>query len=252
MEFLAEKPAPCSASEISAGISSPRSTTYLLLDQLVARGYLGKSDAGRYFLGHSAAMLGNAAMLNFDLPRVLRGLVQKLAFDANQLSEFVGLDGWKQIVLIAASPKRPSYLLSEEGRRHPLPRTASSRFLLRDFPNEQILAGIPPEDYVLRDGSIMRPNDFIASIESTRGADLFSLHGQVDPHLVCIASPITNAKEQCVATISIVMPIVDMAGHVETLSNKLREAAAEVTRHMSLRAVDHHGVLGLLLQNKSF
>jgi DNA-binding IclR family transcriptional regulator len=247
LDFLAAKGSSCTIPEIAAGTSSPRSTTYLMVEQLESRGYLDRSDSNRYRLGRSAALVGKAAMKHLDFARFARAAVQKLAAEADQLAEFVALDGWKQVVLMAAMARRPSYMLSAEGSRHPLPRTASSRFLLRDFAREQIVNGIPEPDYVLRDGSIMTPDAFIASIDSVRGSDVFALHGQVDPHLACIASPVFNIEGQCVATMSLVIPLVDLEGRFEFYAGHTRRAAETMTEQFSLAPVDRQGILSLVL-----
>lgn len=247
LEFLAEANAPCTAPEISKGISSPKSTTYLLLDQLLDRGYIYKLDSGKFVLGHFVAMLGRSAMQNLDLPRIIRDLMNDLAVTTNQLSEFVCLDGWKQMVLIAASPKRASYLLSEEGSRHPLPRTASSRFLLRDLPAENVLPKIPSDDFVLRDGTIMEYDAFLSSINSARDKDIFSLDGQIDPHLSCIASPVYNYINKVVATASVVAPTSEVNENLVFYSKEVKNTAQLITRHISLVEVDQHSVLGLFL-----
>ncbi|KAA0971970.1 helix-turn-helix domain-containing protein [Aureimonas fodinaquatilis] len=247
LEFLASKADPSTIPEISIGTACPRSTTYLLVEQLEERGYIDRASEGRYHLGQKVALLGKAATKHLDFPNFIRGAVQKLALDSQQLSEFVALDNWKQLVLIAAAAQRPSYMLSTEGSRHPLPRTASSRFLLRDIPREEILGGVKEEDYVLRDGSTLPESEFLASIEASRGKDIFMLAGQVDPHLACIACPITNAEGQCIAAISLVVPLVDLEGQIEHYSSLLRTAATTITQQFSLVAIGQRGILGLLL-----
>lgn len=248
LDFLASRGVPCTIPEISAQTSSPRSTTYLLVEQLEARGYLERIDNNYFQLGRRVALLGKVAMKHLDFARFIRAAVQQLASDADQLAEFVALDAWKQLVLMAAVARRPSYLLSAEGSRHPLPRTASSRFLLRDYDTQEILDNIDERDYVLRDGSVMAPEAFIASIEAVRDRDVFALKGQVDPHLACIASPVFNIEGQCVATMSLVIPLVDFEGRFEFFAEQTRQAAKKVTEQLSLAPVDRQGILGLLLQ----
>lgn len=251
LDFLAAKGTPCTVPEICVGISSPRSTTYLLIERLEARGYLEKVDSNAYQLGSSVALLGKMAMKHLDFARFIRTAVQQLAADANQLAEFVTLDSWKQLVLMAAAGRRPSYLLSAEGSRHPLPRTASSRFLLRDFSRQEILENIDESDYVLRDGSVMTPDDFMASIESARGSDVFALHGQVDPHLACIASPVLNEEGRCLATMSLVVPLVDFEGRFDFYADHTRRMAKAVSEQLSLIPAGREDILGLLLKART-
>lgn len=251
LDFLAAKGTPHTVPEICVGISSPRSTTYLLIERLEARGYLEKVDNSAYQLGRRVAVLGKVAMQHLDVARFIRAAVQQLAADADQLAEFVAFDSWKQLVLMAAVARRPSYLLSAEGSRHPLPRTASSRFLLRDFTRQEILDNIDERDYVLRDGSVMTPDAFIASIDSARGSDVFALRGQVDPHLACIASPVLNAEGHCLATMSLVVPLLDFEGRADFYADHTRRMANAVTEQLSLIPVGREDVLGLLLKARA-
>ncbi|WIJ25803.1 IclR family transcriptional regulator [Devosia sp. RR2S18] len=248
LDFMARYDGPCTIPEIAAAVRSPKSTTYLLVEQLTGRGYIDRFDSRHFQLGRQAALIGRAAVKRMDFGRFARDATETLARDSNQLAEFVSVDNWRQIVLIAAVGPNPTYLLSAEGSRHPLPRTASSRFLLRDLPEEEILRNVPEQDYVLRDGSRMTPQEFLASIDAARGMDALALRGQVDPHLACLASPVLDGNNRCIATISLVIPLLDFEGRFEEFAALTRQAAKTLTEQLSLTPVGAEGVLGLLLQ----
>jgi DNA-binding IclR family transcriptional regulator len=225
---------PMTVLDLARRLGAPKSTIYLLVDLLVEREYLEPLTNGRYQLGPRFGRLGLAYGRHASFAIIARKALVELANRTKVIAELVVVDNWIQFVPLAAVAESNPYLRSSEGARFPLPHTASARFLLRDVPREAILQNIPAAHYDLPNGEHTSCEQFIADIEAARHRETYSTRGLVDPHLSCIAVPLLDPDGNCIAALSLVMPLTELDFREGELSVMLLETAQSLTSQLKV------------------
>ncbi|NHD18623.1 MULTISPECIES: IclR family transcriptional regulator [unclassified Actinopolyspora] len=152
LRVLAARPGPVSAAVIARELELPRSTTYHLLSELIAAGFVTHlPEERRYGLGVATFELGSAYLRHEPLERLagplLRGLVDRVGHNAH-----LGvLHGSELLYLIKERPAQPQTLVTDVGVRLPAQLAASGRAMLAHLPRVQVRALFPrAESFVLR------------------------------------------------------------------------------------------------------
>ncbi|MCM6776318.1 IclR family transcriptional regulator [Nocardia sp. CDC159] len=141
---LARRAGPVPAAVVARELDLPRSTTYHLLNELQAAGYVAHLPAERkYGLGIAAFELGSAYLRHDPLERVaaplLRGLVDTVGYTAH-----LGiLHGNESLYLIEQRPSRPQTLVTDVGVRLPAHLTATGRAMLAHLTRPHVRALFP-------------------------------------------------------------------------------------------------------------
>jgi len=152
LRYLAQQAEPVPAAAICRDVRLPRSTTYHLLDTLIASGFvMHLPEERRYGLGLSSYELASGYSRQAPLQRLARlplaGLVDRTGHNAH----LAVLHGREVIYVIEErAPGRPP-LVTDVGVRLPAHLTASGRAMLARLPAAQVRALFPdPSAFVLR------------------------------------------------------------------------------------------------------
>jgi DNA-binding IclR family transcriptional regulator len=154
LRLLAERAGPVSAATITRELALPRSTTYHLLTELSAAGFVTYLPAERrYALGIAAIELGSAYWRREPLERLAGPILRQLADDQQHTAHLGVLHGNELLYLIKERPRRPETVVTEAGVRLPAHLTASGRAMLARLPKAQVRVLFPGrEDFVRRTG----------------------------------------------------------------------------------------------------
>ncbi len=152
LRYLTHQAGPVPAGWISRDLGLPRSTTYHLLDTLVADGFvMHLPEERRYGLGLSSYELASGYNRQAPLQRVARlpflELVERTGFNAH-----LAVQHGREVIYVIEerAPGRPP-LVTDVGVRLPAHLTASGRALLAALPREQVRALFPdPSTLMLR------------------------------------------------------------------------------------------------------
>jgi DNA-binding IclR family transcriptional regulator len=79
LEIVAASDAPLQVREVSDRLGHNITSTYHLVNTLIASGYLAKSDTGRLSIGRKASLLHSAYVKNSDFAATARPLIAQLA-----------------------------------------------------------------------------------------------------------------------------------------------------------------------------
>lgn len=225
---------PVSRNALAIAINCPRSTVYMLVDQLVERGWLQQLPNGGVCLGHRAGLIGLAYAGHEEFERTARLTVGKLAGELGEVVDLDIIDKWKQLVVVSANGRGKTYLRVVEGSRYPLPLTASARVLLDEIPARVLEACIPPEDFVAGDGSLIQLSDFIREIQQARDLGYGVVEGSIDPMIGAVSVPVRNGAGHCLAALSVVLPSAFIKSDVRALVQPLVRAASELERELKV------------------
>ena len=243
LEYLRTQRRPMRPNEIAAGISAPRSSVYELVNLLLENGMLDyQGEEGRVFLGRRLYFLGTAYAEQFDLMRECDKMLTRLAEETRETAQMCMLEGNKYTVAMMREGLRPFRISSNVGELVPIPWTASGRLLLSHLSDRDILDLIPKDDFVLPNGTRLKPADYISEIRKAQKDGFFTFNSTVENFTHCFAVPIHQADGICIATLCLVTPREDGLRNRTIYLDNLLKAAHEVSEklgfhHAQIRAV---------------
>ncbi|MEU6131975.1 IclR family transcriptional regulator [Saccharopolyspora sp. NPDC047091] len=141
---MAGRAAPVSAGALARELGLPRSTTYHLLAELVAAGFVVRlPEERRFALGVAAFELGSAYLRGDPLERLASPVLRKLVDEVGCTAHLGVLHGGELLYLVQERPSRAQTLVTEVGVRLPAQVTASGRAMLAHLPAAQVRASFP-------------------------------------------------------------------------------------------------------------
>ena len=145
--YLAGKPGPVSGAAIARDLRMPRSSTYHLLDVLMARGFIVHfPDQRTYGLGMAAFEVGSAYLRHDPLEMLARPVLGRLVAQVAETAHLGVLHGAETLYLLKEQPtvsRIPVTLVTDVGVRLPAHLTASGRSILAHLPAAQVRALFP-------------------------------------------------------------------------------------------------------------
>ncbi|KMS87654.1 IclR family transcriptional regulator [Prauserella rugosa] len=141
---LASHAGPVSAATLARQLELPRSTTYHLLAELQAAGFVVHLPAERrYGLGIASFELGSAYLRRDPLERLAGPILRRLVDDTGHTAHLGVLHGNELLYLIKERPAQPQTVVTDVGVRLPAHLTASGRAMLAHLPKAQVRALFP-------------------------------------------------------------------------------------------------------------
>ena len=158
--YLAGKSGPVTGAAIARDLRIPRSSTYHLLDVLVARGFVVHfPDRRTYGLGMAAFEVGSAYLRHDPLEMLARPVLARLVAQVGETAHLGVLHGAETLYLLKEQPavtRIPVTLVTDVGVRLPAQLTASGRSILAHLPaaqvREQALDALGQFDLATQDG----------------------------------------------------------------------------------------------------
>ena len=212
LRFLANQASPVSAASISRSLSLPRSTTYHLLQTLIASRFVAHyPDQRTYGLGLTAYELASGYVRQEPLQRLARRPLADLADRCRNSAHLSVLLGREVVYVIEErAPGRP-LLITDVGVRLPAHSTASGRAMLAALPRQQVLALYADKDaFGPEDGpgprSLFALNRMLVEV---RRAGQATEDGEVTPGLATLAMPVLDGHGYPVAAVAVTYPQED-------------------------------------------
>jgi DNA-binding IclR family transcriptional regulator len=209
LRYLANQASPVPAAVISRSLSLPRSTTYHLLQTLMASGFVAHyPDQRLYGLGLTAYELGSGYARQEPLQRLARRPMADLADrcrNSAHLSVLLGRD--VVYVIEERAPGRP-LMITDVGVRLPAHATASGRAMLAALPQQQVRALYPDKD-AFGSGVDEVPMSLSALrrvLVEVRRDGWASEDGEVTAGLASRAMPVLDGNGYPVAAVAVTFP----------------------------------------------
>ncbi len=145
LEFVAQRPDPASAVEISAALGMPRSSLHYLLLTLVRRGQLEQVGAqGSYQRGPALVELARNVLNPEGVLSAIRPLLKDLCSSINETAAYHEIRGDFAERVLGEAAEHPLLISMPIGALTPLYATAQGKVLLAAMNDEQI------DDYIRR------------------------------------------------------------------------------------------------------
>lgn len=234
LDYLRVHKCPMRPIEIAVGMDAPKSSIYELVRLLVEQNVLEYTDSeGRVFLGRRLHFWGTSYLSHFDLAREVQPHLEKITDETRETSQLCMLDGNKYTVVLMKEGLRQFRISADVGERVPIPWTASGRILLGHLSDSEIKTLIPPEDFVLPNGTRLKFADFIDEVRQSHKENFFSFDSIVDTFTHCFASPIYGEEGHCIATLCLVAPKEDALQNYAHYRETLEHSSIEVSEKLS-------------------
>lgn len=242
LRALAGRAGPVSAGVLARELGLPRSTTYHLLAELVAGGFVVHlPEERRYGLGVAAFELGSAYLRHDPLERLAGPILRRLVDRVGRTAQLGVLHGGELLYLIKERPSQPQTLVTDVGVRLPAQLPASGRAMLAHLPAAQVRAMFPStERFVLRTerGPRNLP-DLRRLLAEERRRGWAVEDGFVTPGFASVACPVFDHTARPIAAIGVTFRhSCDSPGCGETwpgVAGDVGHAAAELTARISGR-----------------
>lgn len=234
LRVLAER-GPVGAVAVARELDLPRSTTYHLLGELEAAGFVVHLPGEhRYGLGIAAFELGSAYLRHDPLERAAGPLLRKLVDEVGHNAHLGVLHGNESLYLIKERPARPETLVTDVGVRLPAHLTASGRAILAHLPAPHVRALFPAASTFVRRTD--RGPTGLAALRSTLAAERRQGWATEDGHVTegfaSVAHAVFDHGGRPIASISVTLRHLcgedpcaadwrDLAGRVGSTADEL-------------------------------
>jgi IclR family transcriptional regulator, acetate operon repressor len=236
LEFLAVAgPDGATLTEIAASLAVSKSSTFALLQTLLARGFAtdsGSRQSRRYRLGMALAKLGDAATAQAPLVNVAMPVLESLTNATGLTTRLVIPDGPYAVVIARVDAPGSVRFASYLGMREYPHSTSAGKALLAALPAEHARAlalqvGLPARTV----RTITDPDTLIRdlAVSAARG---YTIDDEEDSDGVfCVGSSVHDRTMRCVAAISGTgLKLNRPTWRMDELGLRVRDAADQITR----------------------
>lgn len=231
LTVLGGRAGPVSAATLARELELPRSTTYHLLAELTAAGFVVRlPEEHRYALGVAAFELGSAYLRHDPLERLAGPVLRRLVDQVDCTAHLGVLHGGELLYLIKERPSRPQTLVTDVGVRLPAHLTASGRAMLAHLPAAQVRASFPT-GFARRTGRGPRTlPELRRTLAAERRLGWAVEDGHVTGEFASVACPVFGPDQWPSAAISLTFRHVCEPGSRADCGSTWPHLAAEVRR----------------------
>lgn len=239
LQAMARQPGPAPAAALARDLGLPRSTTYHLLAELVAAGFVVHlPEEHRFGLGVGAFEIGTAYMRQEPIARLARPVLSRLVEAVGHTAHLAVLHGREVLYIVEErAPGRPP-LVTDVGVRLPAHLTASGRAVLAGLPAAQVRALFPDASaFVERHGTGPRSLSTLRRLlVEVRKEGYAREDGQVTPGFASVAAAVHDHTGRPVAGTAVTFPSAELVGSERAqLARQVTKAARELTRRIGGR-----------------
>ncbi len=245
LQALTRQPGAVPAAALARELGLPRSTTYHLLAELVAAGFVVHlPEERRYGLGVSAFEIGSAYSRQEPLARLARPVLARLVDAVGHSAHLAVLHGREVLYVVEQrAPGRPP-LVTDVGVRLPAQLTASGRAILADLPHPHVRALFPDAGaFVDRHGvGPQRLSELRRLLQSVRRTGVATEDGEVTPGFASVAAAVHDHAGRPTAGLAVTFPAEEVDGPSrDELARRVARAATELTRRINGRPPERLG-----------
>jgi DNA-binding IclR family transcriptional regulator len=188
LELLSRTSEPLTLSEIQRELSYPKSSLFVLLRTLVARGWVETDRRGTgYSIGVRALLVGTSYLDRDPVIRAATRVLEELRAEVNETVHLARLDGADVVYLASRESAHQLRLTSRVGRRLPAHATSLGKALLAERADEQVDEILPAGLEALTPKTLTDRRALLADIAETRERGYAIERGENTTGLGCFA-----------------------------------------------------------------
>ncbi|HET9169322.1 MAG TPA: IclR family transcriptional regulator [Actinospica sp.] len=230
LELLARTSEPLTLSEIQRELSYPKSSLFVLLRTLVARGWVETDRRGTgYSIGVRALLVGTSYLDRDPVIRAATRMLEDLRAEVNETVHLARLDGSDVVYLASRESAHQLRLTSRVGRRLPAHATSLGKALLAQLTDEQVDEILPAELVALTPKTLTDRKALFADLAETRERGYSIERGENTAGLGCFAAAL-DYKHPATEAISCSVPSARLADpdHAALVADAVVRHAAEL------------------------
>lgn len=206
----------------------PKSTLFRIMSTLEARGCVVRDENEKtYQLGLKLWELGTAVLDQSELLEVAETHMKRLANTCGE-SIFLGmLDEGEVIYVRRVENPKSAVVVRKLGQRAPAYCTATGRAILAFLPPDESARILGEEDLVAHaPTTITDPSVLHQHLEEIRHTRVAVVDGEYNPTLLCVASPVLDANERPVASLTVALLSAHATDEqIETAKRRVHDTA---------------------------
>lgn len=235
LEFIAQSKRGCSMSEISRGLTLPKSSTFLILGTLVSRGCLKKNaETDRYYFGTNLVRLSRKVLGNLDLRDVARPFINSLMRKTGLVVHLAVLADTEAVLVDRSAPRDSCVGADWIGRALDINCSGVGKALVAFLPDDQFNQMMGAKRLSKHnENTIVTIREFRRDLVLVRERG-YALDDEEDElGLRCIGTPIFDGDHNPIAAVSVAGTIEDIPlDRVQILAGTLRQTADEISRRL--------------------
>lgn len=224
------------AYDLAQSVGAPLSTIYALVDDLVDKHLLTRSEDGTVWLGPRLYHYGLAYERSIDLMAIAKEEMVSLNRELGETIQVCGRDDDMMVVLAMAEGRDHFQVTSRVGSRVPLNWVASGRLLVGHLPEEERIAVFSRCSRASPTGRAELNAETLSRQSATALAERLSIQaGESAYSVACVAAPVVDRSGACSATISVVLPDFKVAEARERYAEAVRISAGRIETRLGWR-----------------
>jgi len=231
LELLSRTGEPLTLSEIQRELSYPKSSLFVLLRTLVARGWVETDRRGTgYSIGVRALLVGTSYLDRDPVIRAATRVLEELRAEVNETVHLARLDGGDVVYLASRESAHQLRLTSRVGRRLPAHATSLGKALLAEHTDDEVDALLPERLEALTPRTLTSRQALFADLAETRERGYAVERGENTAGLGCFAVAL-DFKNPAIDAISCSVPSVrlDDADHSAQVLDAIVRHAKELS-----------------------
>jgi len=234
LDFVARAQTAPSAREIFEGLGLPRSSGYELLKGLLRNHYLEKRSDDRWVMGDEIQVL---IMARFGLGRVaaqIPSVLSELQEVTQETALLAVLNGTRVLVTHLFGSARSVPFGHEIGAEFPVNWTAAGSLLLSTFDERRLRSYLAANTRVSPTGpGVVATEQLALDVREAKRRGYAIEIGHACQGIASIAAPVADARGECIAAVSLGLPVARMLNCQDTLVCLVRSAASKLTCSLS-------------------
>ncbi|TGG94868.1 IclR family transcriptional regulator [Natronospirillum operosum] len=229
LDALVDSQRPMTAYQIAATVGAPNSTIYRTVEEMLQRGMLSRSENKEVWLGPRLMRYGLLYQSKLDFFTEARREMERLSEKTSETVQICGRDEGMMVVMAMCESNGHFRVTSHVGTRVPLNWTASGKLLLGHYPESEARKLFAEYARPSPTGRAETDPEKLAQQSCAAFKQGYSIQrSDSEFSVACIAAPIRNAKGECNATISIVLPDTQVEQKGSHLIKVVQAAAREI------------------------
>jgi DNA-binding IclR family transcriptional regulator len=228
LEFVARSRVAPSSRQILQSLRIPRSSGYDLLNQLSDGAVLQRQPTGHWVLGSGFYAL---ALSSFGLGKIASQIdptLRALQEETQETAQLAVLHHSRVLITHALSSTRSARVLAEVGTELPINWTAAGRVLLSSESDHGLRKLFTHAQQSPTGKAVVSFAAFRREIQDAMRRGYAVELGQMQAGVCSIAAPVINSTGQCIAAVSLVLPINRFLDSRDTLGTLVSSAASRL------------------------
>lgn len=230
LEILANSPRPMSLTELQRELDWPKSSLYMLLQTLVARGWLQMEPrTGAYGIGVRALLAGTAYLDHDAVVQAASPVMTRLRQEINETVHLARLDGSDVVYLASRESQHHLRVISRVGRRLPAHATSLGKALLAARTPYEVDTLLPSRLLPMTAKTVTDRDGLHVQLAQFRTAGYAFEREENTPGLCCFAFALPY-RRPAFESISCSVPIARLdEAHERHVVQALQQAAHDIT-----------------------